>query len=144
MDMKRLLILACSQRKRPGASPLPSLERYDGPAFRVLQRYRRRTPDSGLIVYILSAKFGLIPAKKLIHIYDQRMTCDRADDLRPSVTAAMQAAILRYHPSNIFICAGKTYLRALGCMAENGPCLSIARGGQGEKLAALKAWLHER
>jgi hypothetical protein len=142
--MQRLLILACSQRKRSDASPLPSIERYDGPAFRLLRRYRRLTQDSGLIVYVLSAEFGLIPAKKPIPTYDRRMTSERADDLRSSVAAAVQAAIMRHQPSEVFICAGKTYLRALDRLAENGPRLSVARGGQDEKLASLKAWLHER
>lgn len=142
--MQRLLILACSQRKRPDAAALPAIERYDGPAFRVLRRYRRFTQDNGLIVYILSAEFGLIRAKKQIPTYDRRMTSRRADDLRQSVTAAVQSAIMRHQPSEIFVCASKTYLRALGCLPENAPRLSVARGGQGGKLASLKVWLHER
>jgi len=64
--MQRLLILACSQRKRPGASSLPAIERYDGPAFRVLRRYCRLNQDNGLFVYVLSAEFGLIPVKQPI------------------------------------------------------------------------------
>lgn len=32
---KRLLILACSQRKRPDPGLLPAIERYDGPQFQV-------------------------------------------------------------------------------------------------------------
>ena len=142
--MQRLLILACSRRKRPDKLPLAAIERYDGPAFRVLKRYRRLIQDSALRVYILSAEFGLIATKKRIPLYDRRMTPERSDELQPSVAAAMRAAILRHQPAEIFICAGKTYLRALGCMATNGPRLSVARGGQGEKLTSLKAWLYER
>src|SRR6266852_4829337 len=111
--MKRLLILACSQRKRPEASPLPAVERYDGPAFRVLRRYCRFTQDNGLVVYILSAKFGLIAAKKPIPSYDRRMTLKRAQNLRPIVANAAQTAIKRHEPWEVFICAGKTYLQAL-------------------------------
>src|SRR6516165_8151574 len=102
--MQRLLILACSQRKRPDASPLPPLERYDGPAFRVLKHYRRLTQDSGLIVYVLSAEFGLISAKKRIPLYDRRMTPQRGDELQPSVTAAVQSVIRLHQPSETFIC----------------------------------------
>lgn len=142
--MQRLLILACSQRKRPEASPLPAIERYDGPAFRVLRRYCRLIQDSELIVYVVSAEFGLISAKKTIPTYDRRMISERAEDLRPFVAAAFRAAIIRHQPSEIFICAGKFYLQALDCLAENGPGLSIAGGGQGKRLTSLKAWLHKR
>lgn len=142
--MQQLLILACSQRKRPDASSLPAIERYDGPAFRVLRRYCRLSQDSGLFVYVLSAEFGLILAKKPIPTYDRRMTSKRANDLRPSVATVLRTAIMRHQPSEIFICAGKTYLRALDRLPEKAPRLSVAKGGQGGKLTSLKTWLHER
>jgi len=36
MGDSRLLILSCSQRKRPDSGLLPAIERYDGPVFRVV------------------------------------------------------------------------------------------------------------
>jgi hypothetical protein len=72
------------------------------------------------------------------------MTTERADDLQPAVTAAMQKVIERYKPAEIFICAGKTYLRALDGLEKRKRPVLIARGSQGGKLAALKGWLHER
>jgi hypothetical protein len=68
----RLLILSCSQRKRPDAILLPALERYDGPMFRVLRKFLRENPSKELHpdVYILSAQFGLISADQLIPIPD--------------------------------------------------------------------------
>jgi hypothetical protein len=39
-----MLILACSRRKRPDEGLLPAIERYDGPAFRVLRRFLREMP----------------------------------------------------------------------------------------------------
>src|SRR5438128_9858454 len=101
--MQRLLILACSQRKRPYASLLPAIERYDGPAFRVLRRYRRLTEDKGLIVYILSAEYGLIPASKQIPTYDRRMDSKRADKLREDVVEEAQSAVLRHKPSEVLV-----------------------------------------
>src|SRR5882672_5914224 len=52
--MDRALVLACSQRKNPHASLMPAIDRYDGPAFRVLHRYLREKEDRHLKVYILS------------------------------------------------------------------------------------------
>jgi hypothetical protein len=39
--MSRLLILACSARKRLDKSALPAIERYDGVNFRVLKKLQR-------------------------------------------------------------------------------------------------------
>ena len=40
----RMLILACSRRKRPDEGLLPAIERYDGPALRVVRRFLREMP----------------------------------------------------------------------------------------------------
>jgi hypothetical protein len=61
--VNRLLILSCSQRKAPWEGDLPALDRYDGPAFRVLRKYLRTHSDDSLAILILSAKFGLIEAE---------------------------------------------------------------------------------
>jgi hypothetical protein len=101
------------------------------------------TEDKGLIVYILSAKYGLIPANKQIPTYDVRMDSNRADELRKTLLEETRSAILRHKPSEILVCAGKTYLRALAGLSENGCPLSFVKGGQGPKLASLKAWLNK-
>ena len=49
---------------------------------------------------------------------------------------------MQHEPLELFICAGKTYMRALDRIMQNVAHLTIARGGQGEKLASLKAWLN--
>ena len=60
---RRLLILACSQRKQASCEPLPAIDRYNGPLFLVLRRFMRECPRQArlLDVYILSAAYGLIP-----------------------------------------------------------------------------------
>jgi hypothetical protein len=71
------------------------------------------------------------------------MDSKRADELRETVVKETQSAILCHKPSEILVCAGKTYLRALAGLSENGCPLSFVKGGQGPKLASLKAWLYE-
>ena len=39
--MCRMLILSCSSRKKPTNRQMPAIERYDGPAFRVLRKFLR-------------------------------------------------------------------------------------------------------
>lgn len=52
----RLLILSCSRRKRSDRGLLPALERYDGPTYRVMNKFLRVNPSGtqSLDVYILS------------------------------------------------------------------------------------------
>ena len=38
---KRLLILGCADRKRDSSGLLPALDRYDGPAYRVIRNFLR-------------------------------------------------------------------------------------------------------
>src|SRR5438034_6245695 len=52
---RRVLVISCSERKRSVQGPLAAIDRYDGPAFRVVRRYLRETQDRALKVYILSA-----------------------------------------------------------------------------------------
>jgi hypothetical protein len=85
---ERLLILACSQRKRPDEGLLPAVERYDGPTFRVLRRFLREGISEPPDVLILSAEHGLIPQDLPIAAYDRKMTPARARELRPQILAA--------------------------------------------------------
>src|SRR5215211_4455445 len=85
----RMLILACSRRKRPEEDLLPAVERYDGPAFRVLRRFLRESPSKAPDILILSAEHGLIPHDLPIAAYDRKMTEARAHELRPLVLAEL-------------------------------------------------------
>ena len=138
----RLLVLACSARKRPDAGPLPAVERYDGPAYRVLRKYLRATRDAGLAVRILSARHGLIRGDEPVADYDQRLTAARARELAPAVSAAVLAEHEALRPGATLLCLGRLYL---GCVGEVGdlPGAELAAAGQGRKLAHLKAWLYE-
>jgi hypothetical protein len=82
-----MLILACSRRKRFDEGLLPAIERYDGPAFRVLRRFLRGGSTNTPNVFILSAEYGLIAHNLHIATYDKVMTPARACELRPLVLA---------------------------------------------------------
>lgn len=142
-----MLILACSQRKRPDEGLLPALERYDGPAFRVLRRFLREGCSQAPDVLILSAEHGLISHDLPITAYDRRMTLARARELRPHVLADLQRLIASRSSLETLICAGKQYLLAL--QADDTSLLSrsnvrICAGALGKMLAELHDWLHGR
>ncbi len=149
---QRLLLLSCSQRKRLDPGLLPAIDRYDGPLFRVLRRYRRDRarleqrdrpqPD----VYILSAEYGLISSEQPIAYYEQRMTAQRAEALRPLVLADF-FTILDLHTGyqELFFCMGRDYLRALaGWEIRRSQNMSViyANGSIGGRQAQLYDWLY--
>ena len=142
---RRLLILSCSQRKRSKPGLVPAVERYDGPAFRVLRRFLREQPDDSkhLDVFILSAAHGLISAERLIAEYNQVMTSQRAAELHDKVVATF-ANLIRTDYTELCLAMSVKYLMALeGWSALVPPRVSvtITDGPQGLKLAQLKRWL---
>ena len=148
--MKRaLLLLACSQRKRSDAGLLPAWDRYDGGAYRVMRKLRRHgTWPFTVDIYILSARFGLIPATKPIPHYDQRMTPDRARALRPQALQALEDVLASGEYEVLYLDLGRDYLPAVegweALARKYNLTVYQARGRIGERLRALREWLLER
>ena len=143
--MSRLLVTACSQRKRPDEGRLPAIERYDGPAFRVVRRFLRTHPAEPISVYILSARYGLIGQMETIPEYDQRMTAERARELAPGVVAALEQFVGTPPCSKMLLCVGRTYLPALvGYEKAIAPTtmVRVSEGSLGRRLAELYDWLY--
>ena len=144
-DRRRLLILSCSQRKHASHKPLPAIDRYNGPLFFVLRRFLRECPLQVklLDVYILSAKYGLIPADFPTALYDRRMTLSRAAKLESQVTTVF-SDIIRTDYSSICFVLGKTYLEAFEGTQDLVPIHMesiFAYGPIGKKQVQLKKWL---
>jgi hypothetical protein len=137
--------MSCGQRKRPDPQPLPALQRYDGPSFQVLRRYLGTYPDAPLDIFILSAKFGLIPAARPIPAYDQRMTGERARDLLPEVRATLKAVFAVRAYDAVFMAVGRDYshvLEGYAALAPTTASVMVGRGSQGKRLAQLHDWLY--
>jgi hypothetical protein len=146
--VNRLLILSCSQSKTGARVRVPAIDRYDGPAFRVLRKYLREGPTDAPTVLILSAKYGLIDSTMEIPDYDRRMSRPRAAELRPTVLKGLSLVMKSKSWHSIGVCVGKVYRSALDGMdaivPENAR-VEILGGGQGTRLANLRRWLrHER
>ena len=144
----QLLILSCSQRKHPAPGLLPALQRYDGPAYRVMNKFMRVHPSEArlLDVYILSAEFGLISAGKPIPNYDRRMTHQRVKELQPPTQPKLKRILSGRQYDELFISMGKSYRQVLaGYESLISPNLKVivSRGAIGCKLAELRNWLHE-
>jgi hypothetical protein len=144
--MHRLLILGCSQRKNPAADVLPAIDRYDGPAFRVLRKFLKEAPQHPPVVLILSAKYGLIESATPIPDYDCQMSTALADRLRPSVLESLGLFLpsRSWRWRSIGLCVGKVYRGALHGMeqlAPEGVRVEVLGGGQGRRLTSLHRWL---
>ena len=145
--MGRLLLLSCSEAKVPDPEPLPAIQRYDGPAFRVVRKFLREAPPDAqdVEIYILSAKYGLIPDQAEIEPYDRRMTQERAAELREATLEEFDSVIERHKPSELFLSLGRDYLRAVEGFRERvlaDTRVIVSDGSAGKKLTALKAWLY--
>ncbi len=143
----RLLILSCSQRKHSTPSLLPALERYDGPIFQVINKFMRMRPfeAQSLDVYILSAKFGLIPSSQLIPNYNFRVTLQKVKKLQSLTLTELKRILADRQYDELFISMGKDYLRVLDGYESLIPAnlkVIISKGVIGRKQAELRNWLH--
>lgn len=142
--MRRLLLLACSARKRPDPGHLRAIERYDGPAYHVLRRHLRTQPDAQPEVYIVSARFGLISGEEPVPPYDCRLTAERIMELRATVAEQMRTIEPAEQYKHIFVHAGTAYrtlLSAADARLLTLAHVAVASGGSGMMLAQLRQWL---
>ncbi len=144
--MDRLLVIACSEKKRTDRSRLAAIDRYDGPTFRVLRRYIRENGKENLDVYVLSARYGLISSQKQIANYNFEMTHRRAAQLSKEVGHAVKAIIESNSWTDIGLCLGRNYLACLGDIEDfvtAGVTVTTLNGGLGSRLTILRNWLWE-
>ena len=127
----RLLILSCSKRKKIGNGP--SIEIYDGGAFRSLRRYLK--VNDGLDVRIISAKDGLINQAFEIENYDEKMTLEKAKLYRRKYAREISTLLSCYR--DVMICGGKEYRVVTG----DKKC-QYTKGKNGQQLHQLKEWLY--
>lgn len=145
MNTSRLLIIGCSQKKVQTTGLMPAIDRYDGPAFRVLRRYLQTRRDDAPDILILSAKFGLIMPNEPIPFYDQRMTNVYAEFLRERNQSLLLRMWRARKYSQVYISAGKEYLIALGDAIRQKSrkmTISFAEGLPGKRLSDLHRWLY--
>jgi len=143
--MTRLLLLSCSRQKRQEADILPAIERYDGPAFRVVRRFQHQNSQAELDVHILSARAGLIPSSHPTPLYDQRITSQRAAALAPAAATVLRSLLHAHSYEAVCICMGKDYARVLDGYREHIPpevTVTAINGSSGKMLAGLHDWLY--
>ena len=139
-----LLILGCSDRKikNPYFNQVPAFAVYDGPSYRVLQKFLRENEwPPGLIIKIVSAKHEIIDATELIEPYDERLDKKTAEKIGPQVMRKLEELEL---PASVFICMDRDHHPAISCITNlfGSDRIKYAEGKNGKKQQALKQWLH--
>lgn len=94
---RKMLLIACSNRKKRDKGLMPAIERYDGVNHLVIKKLMRegKFPDN-VDIKILSAKFGLIDAAMPIQFYNRRMDTQRAIQLNPQVVEKLEASLVHH------------------------------------------------
>lgn len=146
---KRLLILSCSARKADGKG-LAAIDRYNSPAFFLLRRFLRSHPETAPVVWIVSAKYGLIGTSQKTKLYDQPMTSARANQLKnrfvEQYSSLYNASFMRHAPLEVFCHLPENYRAAIQAQTDRlaqYTRVRFALGRPGEKLRELKLWLEE-
>lgn len=139
-----LLLLGCSKRKKSmPMSPTLALDRYDGPAFRLVRKWMSETKArSFLDIKVISAKYGLLDAEDNIPYYDEKMTSGRAVELEKTVSEQLKKLVQQNDYRGIYCDLGNAYLRVLpNDFIKSNELVKIAKGRVGERLRSLKTWL---
>ena len=144
MKQKKLLILGCSRRKLNDKEMLPAINRYDGPHFRILRRFRLAHGSIMPQTLVLSAFYGLIDIDQKIANYDSVLTKKPTEEWIAMVRSQLALKLRLFRPFEIFIFGGKIYREVLEeCLDDLGEkaIRIVPKGGIGQKLSALKHWL---
>ena len=140
---KRLLILGCADRKRDSGGLLPALDRYDGPAYRVIRNFLReyQWPED-VSIAVLSAEHGLFGILKGIRQYDKRMDLATATARAPECSTILSKWATSHR--SVHVALGKDSMPAVQPGLET-LCLEsqVFMGGIGQKLHQIKNFLTE-
>ena len=129
----RALILSCTKTKKPIRGH--AIDVYDGPTFRVLRNYISVRDD--IDIYIISAKYGVIPSDHIIEPYDKVLDTMTAIKMKDEFGTLIKD-IFDNH-DEVAICAGKTYR----LVVDGYQYISI-EGSIGEMISGLKRWLYSK
>jgi len=138
-----LLIISCSKRKR-GGTMNPALQIYDGPVYRALRKRIGYLGPGKVRVFIISAKYGLIPAERVIENYDEKITLERAMELNANVLESLRDILTIGNCKGVFVNLGSKYcaaIRGIEQILPPGLSIGYACGGIGKRTSQTIQWL---
>jgi hypothetical protein len=145
--MTGIMIISCSSSKNSSNGEMQAIERYEGTTYKIIKKARNEGYwPQDTHIFIVSAKYGLISEQSLIEPYDQKMTKERAIELRSKVSAALDLVLRQTDYKEIFVNMGKIYMLSTQSSSEmerarRTGILKEAYGGIGMRLGQTKAWI---
>lgn len=143
-----LLLVGCSARKTPAMARGRAWNLYDGRVFQVLKKALRDRPDWGreLFVVIVSARYGVIEADRVIEAYDERLTANEAVVRRALFSEQLRAIVFGREFRSVRVDLGRAYRSALPDLdALFAPTpVEWASGGIGARNARTRRWALEQ
>jgi hypothetical protein len=141
----RLLIIPCSKSKRVYKGLAQAINVYDGPVYRMLRkRVRDFSNENGSDIMIVSSKYGLITPTTLIARYDQKMTIDRAVELKPKANEYLSKLMMEKKYADVLVNLGSEYLAAVEpslWTVSKETRVRVLQGKIGTRLHETRAWL---
>jgi len=144
------LIIACSNAKNRGT--MPAYELYNGSLWTSFRKHAPTPPDRDIPIYVLSAKYGIIPYDEVISDYDLQIVGNNKRFYRKNEIKASDVAKKigqQWNAGQILLAGGQHYESALNQagfevqLVENIPAFPYHRAkdrGIGLKRQALN-WL---
>jgi len=127
--MRKTIIIGCSQRKKGKSGKAQDL--YDGTIWQTFRKH-----DKGKYrVFALSAKYGLVPADKVIRDYDTLLGRDVSIE---KLAKKVKQQKKKYRLGKIYLFAGKQYAKVL---EQAGYEFTFITGGIGDKRKKLRKML---
>ena len=129
MPLTKVIIIGCSKSKKGKRSK--ALDLYDGTLWKTF----RKNNKGKYRVFALSAKYGLIPADKVISDYDSLLGRDVTDEqLKKKVAKQLK----KYRLGKPYVFTWKRYAKVL---KDAGLPIRFVSGGIGIKAQKLKRLL---
>lgn len=150
----KLIIMACSNTKRPDLAPLTALDRYDGPMWRTLRALLDRYPAAKdalkakeLEIWVMSGLYGFVPWDCPVPDYDRRLTAEAITKMgKDSSYDFQRIAPMVDRAHAVLFAGGELYRNAMWKAAGSSLWLlnKVAEtdgAGIGEHRAQLGAWV---
>ena len=150
MRLKRLVILAESQRRLPASEPTPAIDLYSGVYFRVLKKYIREGRLKHVDLLILTKNRGLVSGNERLTYSEPSPGFPGRLMLSPGRVALLRARNVRFLKrllrrtkyGEIYVNVGIQFRRLLDGIDGLGVTITMAKGGGiGPKASDMKNWI---
>lgn len=107
----RIIVISCSNLKRPFSIPTPAESVYDGPYYKTIRKLKREGHfPRDVRVVITSAEHGLLCLEDEILPYDRKICKERCNELHRATIVKLAKMIVKLGCDELVINLGSDYL----------------------------------